>query len=111
MLSPITERFVASIEDFVVRHGLDLVTFRKGERKDDITRRYLGRISHDCTIGEETLALPACDECCTRGVPKNVRAKHVWATAAIGALSVGRGALRRTAHGAQHRRSRPRPRA
>jgi hypothetical protein len=46
MLSPITERFVASIEDFVVRHGLDLVAFKKGERKDDITRRYLGRFRH-----------------------------------------------------------------
>jgi hypothetical protein len=38
---PMTEAFVRNIEDFVEREGIDLVAFAKGQRKDDVTQRYL----------------------------------------------------------------------
>src|SRR5216684_1472009 len=41
LMRPVTEAFVADIHHYVAAHGLELVHFRKGERKDDIARRYL----------------------------------------------------------------------
>ena len=38
-----TEAFVARITQFVEDEGLDLVSFRKGQRKDDLTQQYLAR--------------------------------------------------------------------
>ena len=38
---PMTEAFVRNIEDFVAREGIDLVAFAKGQRKDDVTQKYL----------------------------------------------------------------------
>jgi hypothetical protein len=38
---PMTEAFVRNIEEFVDAEGIDLVTFEKGQRKDDVTRKYL----------------------------------------------------------------------
>ena len=40
-VAPMSERFVGSLERFVAVQGLDLVTFEKGQRKDDIARQYL----------------------------------------------------------------------
>jgi hypothetical protein len=40
-VTPMTEAFVRSIEQFVSAEGIDLVTFEKGQRKDDITQKYL----------------------------------------------------------------------
>jgi len=40
-VTPMTEAFVRSIEQFVSTEGVDLVTFEKGQRKDDITQKYL----------------------------------------------------------------------
>ena len=40
-VTPITEAFVRSIEQFVSAEAIDLVTFEKGQRKDDITQKYL----------------------------------------------------------------------
>src|SRR5262252_1921589 len=40
-LAPMTEAFVRNIEQFVAGEGLDLITFEKGQRKDDITQKYL----------------------------------------------------------------------
>jgi hypothetical protein len=42
-VAPMTEAFVRSIEAFVDRHGIDVVSFEKGQRKDDITQKYLQR--------------------------------------------------------------------
>ena len=42
---PMTEAFVRNIEDFVGREGIDLVAFKKGQRKDEITQRYLRRFA------------------------------------------------------------------
>lgn len=41
LMDPITKRFVADIERFAAERGVDLVTFEKGERKDDVAHRYL----------------------------------------------------------------------
>jgi hypothetical protein len=40
LMEPITKRFIAAIDRFVRDRGIDLITFAKGERKDDIAARY-----------------------------------------------------------------------
>jgi hypothetical protein len=40
-VAPMTEAFVSNIEEFVRREGVDLVTFEKRQRKDDVTQQYL----------------------------------------------------------------------
>src|SRR6516162_2725256 len=40
-VAPMTEAFVHNIEQFVASESVDLVTFEKGQRKDDVTQRYL----------------------------------------------------------------------
>ncbi|MGH3838836.1 MAG: hypothetical protein ACRD08_03520 [Acidimicrobiales bacterium] len=41
LMDPISKAFVADIHRFVADHGVDLVDFRPGERKDDVAHRYL----------------------------------------------------------------------
>jgi len=41
MVAPMSERFVDAIERFVDTEGVDLVTFEKGQRKDDVAQQYL----------------------------------------------------------------------
>jgi hypothetical protein len=41
ILAPMTKSFVASIEKFAASHGVDLIPFTKGQRKDDIAHEYL----------------------------------------------------------------------
>src|SRR5713226_530534 len=41
MVAPMSERFVKAIAGFVEREGIDLVTFEKGQRQDDIAQQYL----------------------------------------------------------------------
>ena len=41
MVAPMSRRFVEAIERFVEAEGVDLVTFEKGERKDDVAHEYL----------------------------------------------------------------------
>src|ERR1700674_2352932 len=45
MVAPMTERFVQAIEQFVHTEGIDLVTFEKGQRKDDVAQQYLARFN------------------------------------------------------------------
>ena len=40
-VAPMTEAFVRNIEQFVTSEEVDLVTFEKGQRKDDVTQRYV----------------------------------------------------------------------
>jgi hypothetical protein len=40
---PMTEAFVRNIEQFVSDEGIDLVSFEKRQRKDDVTQKYLRR--------------------------------------------------------------------
>ena len=49
LMNPMTKDFVRSIHRFVDDHGVDLVHFRKGQRKDDIAHSYLAR--HDGSEG------------------------------------------------------------
>jgi hypothetical protein len=41
MVAPLTERFVKAIDRFVAQERIDLVTFEKGQRKDDVAQQYL----------------------------------------------------------------------
>lgn len=43
VVAPMTERFVHAIERFVATQGIDLVTFEKRQRKDDVAQEYLAR--------------------------------------------------------------------
>ncbi len=43
LMDPISKDFVAGIHRFVRDHGVDLVDFRAGQRKDDIAHDYLAR--------------------------------------------------------------------
>src|SRR5437660_4703469 len=36
LMSPMSRRFVAELDRFIVRHRLPVVLFRKGQRKDDV---------------------------------------------------------------------------
>src|SRR6202521_1093746 len=45
MVAPMTERFVQAIEQFVATEGVDLVTFEKGQRKDDVAQEYRARFT------------------------------------------------------------------
>jgi hypothetical protein len=49
LMDPISKSFVASIHRYVADHGLDLVAFEKGQRKDDVAHDYLAR--HDGSEG------------------------------------------------------------
>src|SRR5579863_6236665 len=41
LMAPMTRQFVSEIERFCEREGVDLVTFEKGQRKDDVAHVYL----------------------------------------------------------------------
>jgi hypothetical protein len=41
LMAPMTRSFVASIERFAEAEGIEVVPFRRGERKDDIAQEYL----------------------------------------------------------------------
>jgi len=47
MIAPMSKEFVAAIERFVKAEGVDLVSFAKGERKDDVAQEYLARFERD----------------------------------------------------------------
>jgi hypothetical protein len=43
MVAPMSEEFVEAIERFVDAEGVELITFEKGQRKDDIAQEYLAQ--------------------------------------------------------------------
>ena len=43
LMDPISKTFVAGIRDFAQRYDIPLLSFRSGERKDDVAGRYLSR--------------------------------------------------------------------
>jgi len=47
LMSPMTRSFVAMLEDFVARHGIPLVQFEKGQRKDAVMAEHLRRFAHE----------------------------------------------------------------
>ena len=44
-VTPMTEAFVRNIDQFVIDEGVDLVAFQKGQRKDEVTQKYLRRFT------------------------------------------------------------------
>jgi hypothetical protein len=56
LMAPITDAFVTAVNGYVTTRGLDLVSFKKGERKDDVAHRYLAAATRpDGTIPEGIL--------------------------------------------------------
>ena len=47
LMDPITKDFVANIHRFVKQEGVDLITFEKGQRKDDVAHEYLADFDGD----------------------------------------------------------------
>jgi hypothetical protein len=45
LMAPISKAFVAGIEAFVVEHRLPLITFEKGQRKDEVMAAHLARFT------------------------------------------------------------------
>ena len=43
LMAPMTQRFVEAIKRYAERNGLDIVSFRRGERKDERTRSTFAR--------------------------------------------------------------------
>ena len=47
MVAPMSQQFVEAIERFVKTEEVDLITFKKGQRKDDVAHEYLARFAGD----------------------------------------------------------------
>ncbi|HJY49529.1 MAG TPA: hypothetical protein VJ349_12980 [Stellaceae bacterium] len=47
LMSPMTRRFVAALEDFVAERGIPLVQFCKGQRKDEVMAEHLRRFARE----------------------------------------------------------------
>jgi hypothetical protein len=47
LMSPMTRSFVAKLEDFAARHGIPLVQFCKGQRKDAVMAEHLRHFAHE----------------------------------------------------------------
>jgi len=58
VVAPLSDGFIQAIEHFAKVHGVDLVTFAKGQRKDDLTKEYLAR----CTFAEGVLFIGKAQE-------------------------------------------------
>ncbi len=43
LMAPMTRTFVANIENFAKREGIDLILFKKGQRKEEVAQDYLAR--------------------------------------------------------------------
>ncbi len=47
MVAPMSQRFVDAMAHFAETQGVDLITFEKGQRKDDVAKTYLARFAGD----------------------------------------------------------------
>ena len=45
LMNPITRRFVAALEAYMQEHGVEVVQFRKGQRKDDVMAEHLAHFA------------------------------------------------------------------
>src|SRR5246127_221441 len=43
LMAPMSTAFIAAVDHFVVREQIPLITFAKGQRKDDIAKQYHSR--------------------------------------------------------------------
>ena len=44
LMAPMTDAFVRSIQRFAKREGVDVVAFKKRQRKDDVAKEYLAKL-------------------------------------------------------------------
>jgi hypothetical protein len=47
LLEPLSRAFLTAMDRFIQQHNIPLVTFQKGQRKDDIAAQYRARFSPD----------------------------------------------------------------
>jgi hypothetical protein len=47
LMAPVSKAFVAAIDAFVAEHALPLISFAKGQRKDDVMAAHLARFTGD----------------------------------------------------------------
>src|SRR3954447_26459297 len=47
LMDPMTKAFVADIHGFVAARGLELVSFAKGQRKDDLAQEFLATFTDE----------------------------------------------------------------
>src|SRR4029453_8679229 len=47
LMDPISKTFIAAVERFVQREQIPLITFTKGQRKDDIAKQYHAQFQGD----------------------------------------------------------------
>jgi hypothetical protein len=47
LMSPLSRRFVSELEAFAAKHGVPLVQFHKGQRKDDVMAEHLRKFSKE----------------------------------------------------------------
>src|SRR5947208_3022556 len=47
MVAPLSKRFVDAIERFAETAGVDLITFKKDQRKDDVAQEYLASFTEE----------------------------------------------------------------
>src|SRR5580693_6339001 len=45
LMNPMSKSFIAAVDRFVSREQIPLITFTKGQRKDDVTQEYRSRFS------------------------------------------------------------------
>jgi hypothetical protein len=45
LMNPMSKSFIAAVDRFVSREQISLITFTKGQRKDDVTQEYRSRFS------------------------------------------------------------------
>ena len=44
LMDPISKTFIGAIEDFAEQHQIPVVSFKKGQRKDDVAAEYQSRL-------------------------------------------------------------------
>src|SRR5262249_1544543 len=50
LLAPVTDAFVGAIDAFADQHTIDVITFAKGHRKDDVAAEYLAAFDQSAGI-------------------------------------------------------------
>jgi hypothetical protein len=73
-VAPMTEAFVRNVEEFVAAEGIDLITFEKNQRKDEVTQKYLQ-------------AFKKSRACCTSARRRRKRVSCAPSAAAVSALA------------------------
>ena len=74
LMAPIAQRFVAGIKRYAERNGIDIVSFRRGERKDDRTQEYL----REWPGGEGVLYIGKARGQCTERRHRPSGATYAW---------------------------------